>query len=208
VIIKAPAQDSLNIKITGLAAHAGLNPEDGINAIKIAGEAIANIKVGRIDKETTANIGLIKGGSATNIIPDEVLIKAEARSHDEDKLQLQVRHMVQEFKKAAEKAGGGVKVEIKRSYNKVSVSRTAEIVNIAGLAAKQMGLKHVISASGGGSDASVIYSFGIPTIGLCIGMEQVHSKKEYISLKNLTLLSDYLVELVKTANTYEQSLSK
>lgn len=202
VVIKAPAQDSIEIKILGRAAHAGLSPEKGISAIKIAGEAIAKINLGKIDQETTANIGLIKGGRATNIIPDEVVIKAEARSHDEDKLSQQVKQMVSAFKSAAEKHQGRVEVKVKRSYNKVAVAKDSEIVQIAQKSAQKLKLKCKVKASGGGSDASIIYGYGIPTIALCIGMEQVHSCSEYITFDNLLALPNYLIELVKTAQKY------
>ena len=204
IITHAPAQDGLEIKIKGQSAHAGLCPEKGISAIKIAGEAIAKIKVGRIDKETTANIGIIKGGRATNIVPDEVTIKAEARSHNEEKLARQVKHMTAAFEAAAEKNGGQAEIKVTRAYNCVATSPNSEIVQIAKAASAKLGLKCKVGISGGGSDASVIYSYGIPTIALCIGMEQVHSKKEYVTLKNLTGLPKYLLAIIDTANKHGQ----
>ena len=203
IVNRAPAQEIIHFTVKGRSAHAGLNPEDGINAIQIASKAIATLKLGRIDKETTANVGIISGGMATNIIPDLVEVKAEVRSHNEEKLQQQVRLMIHTFETAAAKLKGSVGVSIKRSYNPVAMADNAEIVQIAKQAAKKMGLSSPVRASGGGSDASIIYGYGIPTIALGIGMTNVHSKQEYITRKNLNLLPDYLLEIIASARTYE-----
>ena len=205
IVPHAPAQEIVLFKIKGRAAHAGLNPEDGINAIQIASKAIAALKLGRIDRETTANVGIISGGVATNIIPEEVTVKAEARSHNEEKLHAQVKKMTEAFEKAAMRAKGSVTVDVKRSYNRVATATNSEIVRIATKAAKKLKLPVSIHASGGGSDASVIYEYGVPTIALGIGMADVHSKQEYITLKNLTLIPEYLLEVIKTAQRYELS---
>lgn len=203
IVHRAPAQEVLLFKVKGRSAHAGLNPEDGINAIQIASKAIASLKLGRIDKETTANVGIISGGHATNIIPEEVTVKAEVRSHDEEKLHDEVKKMIDAFEAAATNAKGSVTVEVKRSYNRVATAANSEIVAIAKQAAKKLGLKTLVRPSGGGSDASIIYGYGIPTIALGIGMEDVHSKQEYITLKNLTAIPEYLLEVVRTAQRYE-----
>ena len=204
VINKAPAQELLDFQIRGRSAHAGLAPEAGINAIKIAAAAISKIKSGRIDRETTANIGIIGGGAATNIVPEEALVKTEARSHNERKLQKQVRAMISAFQNAAQKFGGTVEIIRRREYETVNVPADAPIIAISRLAAQKLKLPHKVLTTGGGSDASVIFGYGIPTIGLCIGMEKAHTKNEYITLRNLTLLPVYLLEIIKAANAYER----
>lgn len=204
VINKAPAQELVDFHIRGRAAHAGLAPEAGINAIKIAALAISKIKSGRIDRETTANIGTIKGGTVTNIIPEEAIVKTEARSHDERKLQKQVRGMISAFQNAAQKLGGTVEIIRRREYEPVDVPDDAPIIKISKLASQKLKLPHKVLTTGGGSDASIIFGYGIPTIGLCIGMEKVHTKEEYITLRNLTLLPKYLLEIIKAANAYER----
>src|ERR671933_4270 len=100
---KGPSANHLEFKVYGLEAHAGVAPEQGISAIKIAADAIAAMKLGRIDEETTANIGVIRGGEATNIITNFVLLKGEARSLDDAKLEEQTRHMVRCLEEAAAK---------------------------------------------------------------------------------------------------------
>src|ERR1700758_3068550 len=101
LITRCPSAERLEFKIYGLEAHAGVCPERGINAIKITSGAISNMRLGRIDSETTANIGIIKGGLATNIIPKYVHVEGEARSHSEEKLRLQLDHMRKCFYDAA-----------------------------------------------------------------------------------------------------------
>ncbi|MDR1997512.1 MAG: M20/M25/M40 family metallo-hydrolase [Candidatus Margulisbacteria bacterium] len=204
VVNKAPAQETVEFRVRGRAAHAGLEPEAGISAIKIAAAAISRIKTGRIDSETTANIGIIKGGSAGNIVPDETLVKAEARSHSEPRLQKQLRSMRAAFQNAAQKFGGAVEITSRREYDPVRVPPDAPIIKISKMASRKMRLPHRVLTTGGGSDASVIFGYGVPTIGLCIGMERVHTRQEYITLRNLTLLPKYLLELIKAAHSYER----
>lgn len=199
IVTKAPAKDHLDITVFGRAAHAGLAPEEGINAIKIAAEALGKIKSGRIDEETTLNVGQIRGGQATNIVPEKVTIKTEVRSRNEQKLKTQVRSLKEAFRTAAAKYGGNVTIKKTRTYDRVNTADDSAIANLARQASKKMGLPFKASPSGGGSDASVFYNYGIPTIALAIGMEKVHSKQEYITLKNLSLLPDYLIEIVRSA---------
>src|ERR687889_489745 len=100
---KGPSANHMEWKIYGLESHAGVAPEAGISAIKIAAEAISEMKLGRIDEETTANIGVIQGGEATNIITNFVILKGEARSLDDSKLEAQTAHMVKCLEDAAAK---------------------------------------------------------------------------------------------------------
>ena len=101
----APASDIMGVKIHGVEAHSGLCPENGISALEILSDAISKMKLGRIDHETTANIGKVKGGSAINIVPGLVEVKAEARSHDEGKLDAQTQHMRECFHGSGKKQG-------------------------------------------------------------------------------------------------------
>ncbi|MBU0580639.1 MAG: M20/M25/M40 family metallo-hydrolase [Candidatus Margulisbacteria bacterium] len=200
VVNRSPAQDSLEIIIKGKPAHAGICPQKGISAIQIAAKAISGMKLGKIDQETTANMGVIKGGRATNIIPEEVIVKGEARSHSLKKLERQVKHIIKRFKKAAEELGGEVDIKISRSYNSVAVPNNSPIIKLTEVVAKQIGFKHKVVSSGGGSDASVIYAHGVPTVAISIGMENVHSKQEYIKVKNLHDAAKYIVGIVRTVN--------
>ena len=130
IIVKAPAQDSINVKIKGKPAHAGVCPEEGISAIMVASRAIEKMKLLRIDEETTANIGIIKGGIATNIVMPELEILAEARSLDDSKLDAQTKHMVDIFKQAAADFGAEIEIKTKRIYGAFNVDENDEIVKL------------------------------------------------------------------------------
>ncbi len=197
IVNKSPAQDSIDIRIKGKAAHAGICPEEGINAIQVASRAIAKIRLGRIDKETTANIGVISGGVATNIIPEDVHLRGEARSHDPKKLKEQVELMARAFRSEAQKAGASALIKVERSYNSVAIAENAPIIALTKIVAKALKFPHRIVSSGGGSDANIFFGHGIPTIALAIGMENVHSKQEYITIKNLCDAALFILEIVK-----------
>jgi len=139
-------------------------PEEGISAIKIAAEGIAAMKLGRIDSETTANIGEIQGGMATNIIPNLVVLKGEARSHSEEKLEAQTQHMTKCLEDAAAKyevtvegktTKASVESHIERDYSSMDVPDSSHVVQLVIKAAARMGLDVKTMASGGGCDANV-----------------------------------------------------
>lgn len=185
VINKAPAQYNLTAKIFGRAAHAGIHPEEGINAIKVAGEAIARMKIGRIDKETTSNIGMIKGGKATNIVPEEVELSGEARSHNMKKLERQVEHMERTLLKASQKYRARLKLKVERMYKSFEIDKSSKVVLLVMRGMKAVGIKPVIKQTGGGSDANIFNEWGIPTVILGVGADRVHTQKERIRVEDL-----------------------
>ena len=198
-VVQAPSQDSLGVVVLGKAAHAGVHPEEGINAIAIASQAIAEMRLGRIDKETTANIGIIKGGQASNIVPDRVEIWGEARSHDEQKLAQQVEHMVERFKSAAAQAGGEAEVEASRSYHAYRLTEDSPSVQIGLAAARQIGRESELKVGGGGSDANIFNAQGISVAIPSTGNEKPHSTEEYVSLPELDKLGEMMLALVECA---------
>ena len=145
ILNKAPSQNNIQAQVIGRAAHAGVHPEYGINAIQVVSKAIAEMKLGRIDKETTANIGIIRGGQATNIVPEKVRIKGEARSHSLAKLKKQIRHMKGKFKKACRKYKAKLKIKVVPAYRSFSVSKDREVLKLAVAAAKSIRIKPKIS---------------------------------------------------------------
>lgn len=197
MVIQGPAQYQIKAVIAGKAAHAGMAPEEGVNAIQIAARAIAHMKLGRIDKETTANIGLIKGGKATNIIPDKVFLEGEARSLTRIKLDEQCLHMRDCLIQAAKELGGQVEVSIKLHYPEISLNEDEEVITIAKNAAENLGFPVFLEKTGGGSDANILTGYGIPTLNMGIGMEKVHTTDEYITVENLVNTARLLVEIVK-----------
>ncbi len=197
IILQGPAQDSLEATFFGRAAHAGSNPQEGINAIQMAARAIARMNLGRVDEETTANIGVIQGGRATNIIPDRVELKGEARSQQEDQLNKQVLHMQGCLEKAAQEFGGRVEIRIERQYPPFRLDPSEEPVHIASKAAREIGIEPRLKSSGGGSDANILNGYGIKCVNLGLGMQKVHTTEEHIAVQDLVRAAEYVLALIK-----------
>jgi len=198
IIISAPSQNSLDFTIRGKSAHAGANPEEGINAIQVAGVALSRMKLGRIDEETTANIGIISGGKATNIIPDEVILKGEVRSRNEGKLEKYTKELKKITEDTAQEFKARAEVKINREYYCYNLSPDDLVVKIARKAAKDIGLQSLLRPSGGGSDANVFNKKGLPSVDLAMGMEKVHTMEEYILIKELKNATEYILSIIKT----------
>lgn len=198
VVVSAPSHNSISAVVHGKAAHAGAHPEEGINAILVAAEAIAKMPLGRIDFETTANIGVIKGGRATNIVPDRVEVKGEARSRDEGKLRSQTDRMVKALRDAASRHGATLHVEVQREYSAFKLSEGDEIVRRVMAAARSVGLEPELVASGGGSDANIFNAHGIQTVNVSTGMEKVHTTEEQIAVADMVKCAE-LVSAILTA---------
>ena len=197
IINQAPSQDTFEIKIIGKASHAGMCPEKGISAIKVASEAISKIKIGRIDKETTANIGVIKGGHATNIITEEVLIKGEARSLNINKLKRAVKNIKNIFQKTADKYKAKMHFTKTREYNSFYVSKNKNPVKLALKALSNIGKKGNVLSTGGGSDANIFNSIGIPSIILSAGYEKPHAKDEYIKINRMIEAVSLILNIIE-----------
>ena len=196
IVVAAPSQYKLRAVVHGKAAHAGTEPEKGINAIVVASEAIAAMPLGRIDEETTANIGRIQGGTATNIVPDRVEMAGEARSHNESKLKAQVQAMTEALKKAASRHGATVEIDVERSYSTFKLSEEDGIVRRAMAAAKALGLAPVLAPSGGGSDANIFNAGGITTINISAGMDKVHTTEERLAVDDLAKCAEFLLAVL------------
>lgn len=196
IVTAAPAQKGLKATIHGKAAHAGVEPEEGISAIIGAAHAITQMKLGRIDAETTANIGVIRGGVATNIIPDRVDLQGEARSLNNDKLEQQMDSMVAALNKACADFGVSVDIQVEHSYSAFGLTEDDYAVKLAVKAAKAMGLTPSIESTGGGSDANIINGHGIPSIVLGMGYTDVHTTAEAISVEQLQAAAKYVLNIV------------
>jgi tripeptide aminopeptidase len=199
IITRAPSQDKIGATIKGRAAHAGINPEDGINAIQVAAHAIAQMKLGRIDEETTCNIGIITGGKATNIIPDSATLEGETRSLDTRKRETLTSKISEAIREAGAKFGAGVNIVTETQYQDFHLDKESPPVQLAWEAALKLGLTPKLEKTGGGSDANIFNSRGIATAVLGIGMKKVHTTEEYIALDDLSGNAVYLLEIVKLA---------
>ncbi|MDO8670592.1 MAG: M20/M25/M40 family metallo-hydrolase [Dehalococcoidia bacterium] len=196
VVVAAPSQNNIEVTVHGVASHAGVNPEDGVNAIAIAAEAIGDFPVGRVDEETTSNVGLIRGGTARNIVPDLVTIVAEARSHDETKLEAQTARMKAAFQVAAARYGGKVDIDIQRSYGCFSVPVEAPVFQRLAAAARSIGMDLKPEKTGGGSDANVFNKRGIQCIILSAGYDEVHTVKEWVSLALMAQSAELVLKAI------------
>ncbi|MDQ0205632.1 M20/M25/M40 family metallo-hydrolase [Alkalicoccobacillus murimartini] len=199
IIVAAPTQAKINAKIYGRTAHAGVEPEKGISAITVAAKAVSRMPLGRIDKETTANIGRFEGGSQTNIVCDYVEVLAEARSLEESKLNKQVQKMKKGFEEAAELMGTSVEVDIQITYPGYKKSEADQVVQTAQAALTSIGRNPKLLESGGGSDANIISGLGIPTVNLAVGYEKIHTKEERMPLLELTKTVEAIVAITQHA---------
>ncbi|MFS1518015.1 M20/M25/M40 family metallo-hydrolase [Bacillus sp. SCS-151] len=197
IVVAAPTQAKIIATIHGKTAHAGVAPEKGVSAITIASKAIAQMPLGRIDEETTANIGRFEGGTQTNIVCDRVDILAEARSLVQEKMEAQVAKMKDAFESVAEQMGGKADVEVNIMYPGFKFGDGDHVVEIAKKAAKKINRPCELQRSGGGSDANVIAGFGIPTVNLAVGYEEIHTTNEKIPIEELVKCAEMVVAIIE-----------
>ncbi|MCU0641705.1 MAG: M20/M25/M40 family metallo-hydrolase [Candidatus Margulisbacteria bacterium] len=195
----APSQINLTATIIGKAAHAGVHPEAGVNAIRVASEAIAAMKIGRIDRETTANIGVIRGGKATNIIPAEVELRGEARSHDRAKLRRQVKAMTDQLRKACRRHGARLRLTTEQMYRSFAVRPDSPIVKLVLTGMKKERLRPQIKPSGGGSDANIFNARGVPTLVIGVGARQLHTTGEELVIRDFIRGTELLLTIIREA---------
>ena len=198
IVVSAPSQDSLYAHVHGRAAHAGASPELGINAIVVAAEAITKMPMGRIDQETTANIGVISGGSVTNIVPDSVIIRGEARSRDATKLASQSEAMVSALEHAADTHGATIEVKVTRTYHGYTFSEDDPVVLLASRATRVAGVEPYLVPSGGGSDANIFNAAGVPTVQIAAAMRDVHTNNEHVVLDDLVTVAKIVLASLRT----------
>lgn len=199
ITVRAPSQQIIRALFKGEAAHAGVEPERGRNAIQAAAKAVASMALGRLDEETTANIGVIHGGVATNIVPECCEIEGECRSHDESKLAEVAAGMVDAVQRAAAETGVDVEVSLVHEFHSFALDGRAPVVRLAEAAVSAMGLSPQFRTAGGGSDANVLNQRGIPTVNLNTGMMRVHCSEECIALDDLERLCGLALHMIRLA---------
>ncbi len=185
IIVAAPGQYKLNAAVIGRRAHAGVAPEEGISAIQVLCEAVSNMKLLRIDEETTANIGTISAQYATNIVPERAELVGECRSRRDDKLEAQGRHMMDCLQAACDKFGATLEGGLTKAYSAYSYTEDDPFVQELMAACRKAGLEPTLAASGGGSDANNMSAHGLKALVLGTGMAKVHTVQEEITVKNL-----------------------
>jgi len=196
-VIAAPGHISFEVEIEGQSAHAGINPEAGISAITVASRAIARMRLGRVDEQTTANIGRIEGGTVTNIVAERCRLTMECRSLDWDRLQEQAAHMRHCLEEAASESGAKVRLQETVNYHPYSVSPESLAMRQFLAVCASLGLNPQLIRLGGGSDMNVLARAGLEGMVLSCGMQLMHSCEEYITIDDL-VMTTALVERLMT----------
>lgn len=197
IVVRSPCQNEIEYRVQGKAAHAGMCPEEGRNAIQIMARALAHMPCGRIDSETTCNFGIIEGGLARNIVAPSCRVKGEARSLDRIKLNRLTEELRQIFTREVAANGGHPEVDAVLLYPEVTLTADEEVVVRAVQAAAVIGMSSRLESTGGGSDASIINGAGIRCANLGIGMRKVHTVDEYIRVEDLISDAAWLVSIIR-----------
>lgn len=199
VVLGAPSAQGLEITFRGRAAHAGMAPEEGRSAIQAAAKAVADLRLGRVDDETTANVGLIGGGTAGNIVPERCSLLAEARSHDEAKLADLVQEMLEACAFAATETECELQTELRKSYRGYRFAKGDDVVRLAATALARCGHEVRYGLSGGAADANVFNERGRRCLNLTSGVYAFHSPEERIAVADLEAMAAVTVALVECA---------
>jgi tripeptide aminopeptidase len=202
MVVRAPSQRLIRAAFRGRAAHAGVEPELGRSAIAAAAKAVAKMELGRLDPETTANVGTIHGGVATNIVPESCTVEGECRGHDEERLAEVAAAMIEALHEGAALEGVDVEVSLVHEFTAFQLRENSSVVRLARTVLGDLGLECSLKTAGGGSDANVLNARGVPTVNLDAGMMRVHSPEESLALEELVRLCRVIVRMVGLAPDY------
>jgi len=185
LIIGAPTHITYTMTVTGRSAHAGIEPEQGISAIRVAAEIITKMPDGRIDEDTTANIGIINGGTATNVVAREVVIRGELRSHSIKTLDTTKRVIFETAERIAQKRQTRIDISKDIEYKSFRIAKGEPFLKFLTAVFEECGIVPVLKKTGGGSDANIFHQHGIMAINISNGMQKVHSPEEFILIDDL-----------------------
>jgi tripeptide aminopeptidase len=185
VVIGAPTHITYEMTVTGRPAHAGIEPENGISAIRTAARIVSEVPDGRIDAETTANVGIISGGTATNVVPRETLIRGEVRSHNADMLSQTRDAIFSTARRICRETGADIAITEQEEYRSFRIPANDPFLGLVEAAMRNCGIDPVTALSGGGSDANIFNRRGITAVNLSVGMQKVHSTDEFIYVEDL-----------------------
>lgn len=202
IVTRAPTANKIAIRVFGRAAHAGAAPQNGVSAIYTAAKAISQLELGRIDPETSANLGTISGGMATNIIPEFVEVRGEARSHDPAKLDQVTRNIVTTFEKTAAGLRGDdtvprVEIDVELDFPGTNIPEDHIAVTLARKAAANLGQTLESKTIGGGADANIFFGKGIVAGVLGTGMTDVHTLQESINISDMENSARLVLEILR-----------
>jgi tripeptide aminopeptidase len=199
VVTASPTYYRLDADFRGQAAHAGIRPESGRNAIAAAARALAAMRIGRLDEGTTANVGQIEGGTAPNVVAERCRVVLEARSLDDTRAGEVVSSMVDAMTEAASEADCDVETAVQRHFQGYRLARTAPVVEIAAEALRRRGVEPVYINTGGGSDANALVAAGLPMVNLANGTERNHEPDESVTVDALEQVLDVTLAIVEEA---------
>jgi tripeptide aminopeptidase len=199
IVLGSPHARLLDFRFHGRAAHAGMYPEDGRSAIAAASRAIADFRLGRIDEETSANVGVITGGTARNVVPEWCSFSAEVRSHDERKAVGIAREMLESAAFAASLSDCEVESEVRPSFPGYRFRESDAPVRLAAEALQRAGYSPSYALSGGGADANVFNARGLQCVNLANGMMEIHTPDEHIAVADLEGMVEVTLALVEAA---------
>jgi len=185
IVNRGPGHSYLEATVVGRSAHAGMAPEDGISAVHVLCEAVANMKLSRIDEETTANVGTIRADFEPNVVAERAYLHAECRSLDLNKLRAQEKHMMDCLHTACDKYGAKLEGGLLPCFIPFAIPEEDPLVQQVIRACGQIGVPYRLSSTGGGSDAHVFNMKGIKALILSTGMDRVHTVREQLTIKNL-----------------------
>jgi len=199
IILGSPHGRLLDFRFHGTAAHAGMYPEDGRSAIAAAARAIADFRLGRIDEETSANVGVITGGSARNVVPEWCSFSAEVRSHDERKAIEVAREMLESAAFAASLTDCEVESEVRPSFPGYRYRESDAAIRLAATALERTGYTPSYALSGGGADANVFNARGLQCVNLANGALLIHTPDEHVAVADLDGMVEVTLALVDAA---------
>jgi tripeptide aminopeptidase len=199
IILGAPTQKAIAARFHGRAAHAGMYPEEGRSAIFAAARAIADMRLGRIDHQTSANVGVITGGTARNIVPEWCSFEAEARSRDPGTLAAIVQEMLDAIGFAASTSDCTAETQIEDTYRGYTFAVDEPAVTIAADGLRRAGYAPTTAFSGGGADANVFNERSLPCVNLANGMLDIHTADERIAVADLDAMVEVTLAIVEAA---------
>jgi tripeptide aminopeptidase len=199
VVLGSPHAKTFDVRFHGRASHAGMAPEEGRSAIAAASRAIADFRLGAIDDETSANVGVVTGGTARNVVPEWCSFQAEVRSHDERKVTELVREMLETAAFAASLGECELETEVRPSFAGYRFKESDPAVQLAATALRAAGFEPSYALSGGGADANVFNARGLTCVNLANGMAEIHTPNEHIAVADLDAMVDVTLALIDAA---------
>ena len=199
IVVSSPTYYSIEARFRGQAAHAGIRPEAGHNAIAAAARAIAAMRIGRLDPETTANVGRIEGGTAANVVAERCFVELETRSLDDVRASEVVSEMVDALAEAASDSECDIETAVERLFQSYRLPRTAPAVEVAAAALRECDVEPVYITTGGGSDANVFITAGLPVVNLANGTERNHQPDESVTVEALEKMLEVTIALLVQA---------